>query len=403
MRDTTSADPRIYGTLHTAQVGHPQLPELRDRDHAGGRLAVRTTHFVLWFFATMLGVALVVAFTVRVDDIVAAPGVLEPAEVWSLRSPETGLVKAVLVRTGDRVEAGQTLIQLDPLLLQDELAHVEAEQQLRALELHKVKALAPIQEQEAEERVAQAEARLATARSQLRLRMVDYGTGPEIDSLLRHYRVGTHVLFDQAVAEVRSAEAEARLAAAAVRRLRLDRYDREGAMVKQAQFLAQSRTLQARLQRLDLTAPSAGVVLTEYLERLPGVAISAGASLLEIADAATWRVVLFVAERDVHQVRVGDPVEAEVQAFRSEDRARLSGRIAHISTGPVAARAGDEAQTLAEMNGRYRVVVELDVRQRSAVGFERFRRGYTVSGRIITRSGRIIALAWDSVFRDFGR
>lgn len=68
-------------------------------------------------WALLIGLVLTIAWLVlgKVDVVASAPGKLVPAEsVKVIQPPDSGIVRAILVRDGQRVKAGQSLIQLDP-------------------------------------------------------------------------------------------------------------------------------------------------------------------------------------------------------------------------------------------------------------------------------------------------
>lgn len=379
------------------QLGPPprfQLPELGNGRASGGRFIRRAVSITLLLLALLVAAALIVAFTVRVDDTIRAPGVLEPGRIWPVRTLEAGAVSEVLVQTGDTVRRGQTVIRLDPLLLQATLRDLEASYQAADIGLRKTTTEVPQQVREQEQRLAQAGARVVSARAALRQRMVENDLGVNVDSLLAVYRVGNHIVLDLAVAEVRAAEAERRLAAEQMESLRLGTFDRDAARVTRQQLAGQIETVRERIRRLDIPAPTAGVILTEQIERLPGSSVQAGQLLLEMAESDEWRVVLLVREGDVHKVRIGDPVKAEIQAFRVDERDLLRGTVVHIAADPMAAQAQGE-QAAPASAGTYRVIAALDPRQLSEIGIAKLRRGYTVDGRVVTRSGRIIDLIGD--------
>jgi multidrug efflux pump subunit AcrA (membrane-fusion protein) len=201
------------------------------------------------------------------------------------------------------------------------------------------------------------------------------------------------------VAELRSAEAEVRLSSAQGEILGLGRYDRERKRAEGEQLSARIRAAEERLSRLALAAPTSGVVLTDQVERLPGSFVREGELLLEVADLDAWRVSLYVGERDVQRIRLGDSVRVRVQAFGAERREDLRGSVGYVSPDPMGSGGGGATPSPGAAppagGGTYRVLVRLDQRQLAAVGIHRFRRGYTAEGQIVTRSGRIIVLARD--------
>jgi hypothetical protein len=244
--------------------------------------------------------------------------------------------------------------------------------------------------------------------------MVEYDLGSNVDSLLANHQPGRHVAVDLAVGDVRGAEAEIRLSGTQTDALSLSRFDRQKVDAEVARLDAQIRSAEVRLGRLEMRAPAAGVVLTEQIERLPGAAVRQGDQLLEVADLADWRVTLTVRERDVHKIRVGDSVKVEVQAFGAKDRDLLRGEVTYVSPEPLGSLGGSSSsgaqpqaggaaggQQGGASTGMYRVTARLDQAQLAQVGFDKFRRGYTVQGHVITRSGKIISLLWNYLTEKF--
>lgn len=377
-----------------------RLPDLGESHAPGARLVRRTVTLTLATLAALVVGALAVASLVSVKVTVKAGGVLEPVRVWPVRAREAGMVGEVLVSTGDRVRAGQPVARLDALQLETSLEELRS--QLRAAELDERRAAsaAPVEERQQSDRVEQAGARVVTARAALRQRMVEYDMGGNVDSLLAAYRPGRHVGVDLAVAELRSAEAEVRLSSAQREILGLGRYDREKKHAERDLLAARIRAAEERISRLALAAPTTGVVLTDQIERLPGSYVREGELLLEVADLDAWRVSLYVGERDVQRIRVGDSVRVRVQAFGAERRDDLRGSVGYVAPEPLGSGGGSGAAqpqggAAPPGAGQYRVLVRLDQRQLAGMGIHRFRRGYTAEGQIVTRSGRIIVLARD--------
>lgn len=375
-----------------------QLPELGNGRSGGGRWIRRAVSMTLAVLAVALSTTLIVAFTVRVDDVVRTGGVLEPSRIFPVRTMEAGMIAEVLVQTGDTVVKGQTVARLDPLFLRSSLAELQARYRTGAIELEKVASESPHQQRQQAQRLAQAEARVVTARATLRQRMVENDQGVDVDSLLGAYRLGSHITLDLAVAELRSAEAERRLVNEQTDALGLSRYDRQTGEVSQEQLEAQIGIVRERLGRLDIPAPTGGFVLTEQIEKLPGSSVREGELLLEMAAPDEWRLILHVREGDVHKVRLGDSVKAEIRAFPMDERDLLYGSVIHIATDPTP--RGIDSATAVPV-GTYRVIAALDPRQVAQLGPAKFRRGYTVEGRIIARSGLIIELFWDYVQERF--
>ncbi|HEU0302651.1 MAG TPA: HlyD family efflux transporter periplasmic adaptor subunit, partial [Longimicrobium sp.] len=220
---------------------------------------------------------------------------------------------------------------------------------------------------------------------------------------------GQHVMLDQAVGEVRGAEADIRLNGAETDMLSLSGFDQQRAATEIARLAAQIRETRERIARTTITSPSGGVVLTEQIDRLAGAFVREGETLLEVGELGEWRVTMLIPERDVNKIKVGDVVRLEVQAFDQRDRRQLEGRVSHVAAEPFGAPGGESGTAAGGTPaaragpGVYRVVASLDPRQVEREALDRFRRGYSVQANVVTRSGRIAELAWNSLMEKFNR
>ncbi len=94
---------------------------LADTDFLPAALEVTETptspvgHAIIWAIITAAAVALIWAFTSKMDTVAVAEGRLVPSgRLRSVEAAEQGVIRAIDVREGQHVTAGQTLIELDP-------------------------------------------------------------------------------------------------------------------------------------------------------------------------------------------------------------------------------------------------------------------------------------------------
>ncbi|HWV61534.1 MAG TPA: biotin/lipoyl-binding protein, partial [Sphingopyxis sp.] len=74
-----------------------------------------TARVTTWLLLGLLAAALLWLILGRVDVVASAPGKLAPADDVKLIQPgAAGIVRAILVRDGQTVRAGQPLVELDP-------------------------------------------------------------------------------------------------------------------------------------------------------------------------------------------------------------------------------------------------------------------------------------------------
>jgi membrane fusion protein (multidrug efflux system) len=212
--------------------------------------------------------------TLRVERVPLAnraevSGVLEARRSIELFAETRGPVTEVGAEELDRVEAGQLLVRVDPLL-------------------------ATVAVERAEAALARRESELALARSNLARRRSLYEQGVSSDAEL-----------DDAV----NAE---RVATAALRE-------------------ARAELLQARddLEKKTIRAPFAGVLRSFPPE--VGEYVQDGQKVAELLDLETARASIGLSDREVVEARPGQPVEVRVEAYPGEDFAGEVLRVAAAS------------------------------------------------------------------------
>jgi len=365
-----------------------QLPEVSNPDVVGGRWVARAVSLTLTIFTLLLAGFTIAAAVIKLKVTVSGAGVLQPAEIWSVRSEETGVVRDVLVRMGDTVRAHQVIAHLDTLQLASDLEQLRSRRRALELNLQLAQSSVPLEARSAAEKRAQAEAELVRAQAALRQRLVEFDMDPDVDKFRRSYRMGSHVGIDQSLANLLTAEAAARTARIDAERLGLQSIDRSRQQEQMSEIAFQIATIEQRLSHLTLHAPADGVVLTDGLERLPGKVLQEGETLMEISQDDDWRAELLVPERDVSRVRIGDDVQVELRAFGRANAPEIRGEVLTVGAEP----AAGEAQA---GNRMFPVTVRLDRKDLESVGLERLRRGYTAQAKIVTRSERMIVLIWE--------
>jgi HlyD family secretion protein len=272
-------------------------------------LALAAAGVALWFGQRVRQVDVVpVGRGAIVQSVVATGRVATPAQV-AISSQSTARIESIAVREGDRVRAGQLLVQLrsDEALAALESARaglLEAQGRQRQLET--------VQRPVAEQQLAQAQSS-ADALERERVRLLElvargYISQSRADDAQR--------LADSARAALESARAQARAVAP-------DGIEAELARSRIAQARANLASATARLDTLRLTAPADGVVLTRSAE--PGDTAQAGRVLLVLAQSGSTRIIAPVDEKNLRWLGVGQPATALADAFPGETfPARLS-------------------------------------------------------------------------------
>lgn len=140
----------------------------------------------------------------------------------------------------------------------------------------------------------------------------------------------------QALREARAQYEQAKTALAQaqsnLRQIRLREADIAAAKAQRARADAQLYNAKVQLDSTTITAPMNGVVIARFVEQgtivPPGTSLfSQGNTLLQIADTSRMYVEVSVDEADIGSVRIGQPVDIRVDAFRRE---RFKGKVSRI-------------------------------------------------------------------------
>jgi multidrug efflux pump subunit AcrA (membrane-fusion protein) len=235
------------------------------------------------------------------EIVVKETGRIQPFAKVDLRSKVAGQVLKLHVRTGDRVRAGQVLLELD------------------ASDLRRQEALA--------------EADVAIARAQL---------SGLLSGARRAELVEARVQLREAQLRQAPAEAEAARHRLEVLEARLSAEEAQArAQLRKAEL--SQRAAREQLDRAVLRSPVAGTVVHRAIEVgemvTPGVAETADRRpLLTIADLSRLLVAAEVNQIDVARLRVGLPATVRVDALPGQ---RFEGRIHQIAPAAVQGRERD--------------------------------------------------------------
>ena len=96
---------------------------------------------ILYLLAGLFAGLLVWALVGRLDVIAVAPGKLVPTSYVKVVQPaDAGIIKEILVREGDRVQAGQVLVRMDAAISEADTRQLESQLQVTGLQLRRIDA-----------------------------------------------------------------------------------------------------------------------------------------------------------------------------------------------------------------------------------------------------------------------
>lgn len=235
---------------------------------------------------------------------ITASGIIEAASRnVRIAAPESGLVASVFVEVNDSVKAGDPLFQLDPRLLQAEVARAQAAVNVQKRHLERLESpprdedVAPLRASVQRASAQQAEAQDELDRAQ---RLCDRNAMSSAD--LARYRFAV----DKAAADLTKGQAE-------LNRTLAGTWEQELKVARGNLALAEAelQLAQARLARLTILSPIDGVILKRSVE--PGeFTMGNGPAALVIGDLSVLHVRAQVDERDTALLHHGAPATAVV-------------------------------------------------------------------------------------------
>ena len=260
------------------------------------------------------------------EAIVSAPGTIQPQLSVDMSASTMGRVTRLAVDEGERVTAGQFLLQIDPENLQAIVNRGEASLQATA-SAHE-----------------QAQVAVETARVNLGIARENLERQDDLWSL----RLVSREVYEQAGAEVELRETE----------LKAREVDVEGAAQRIRQERAMLDSALYDLTQVTITSPIDGIVTRRNIEEGETVVIgtmnNAGTVLLTIADFSVLEAEIEVDETDIPAVRLDQPVEITIDAL--PDRT-YTGRVTEIGNSPIQNQAAGGATQEAT---NFLVVVTVD-------------------------------------------
>ncbi|HMS21990.1 HlyD family type I secretion periplasmic adaptor subunit [uncultured Sphingorhabdus sp.] len=345
----------------------------------------RAANFLLYLIATLFLVAIIWASFTKIDRTVRANGqVIPSAKLQVVSNLEGGVVEAINVKPGDRVQKGAALIRLSPTL--SGAAYDSSEAGVKALEakadrlrsevLGKTPSLASANAQDvqtqmeqslyasrrseyssliaaAEARVSQASRQVAEAQASLAAKRSSLNAAereldmirplaeklivPKID-LVRAENAASVARSEvdaanSALSRAQSGVAEARASLAQQRSDWKSRAANELTQV-QADLASQKSTLPAlqdKVSRTVIRAPMSGIV-NRVLVNTVGGSVAAGEPVVEIVPVETVLLInASVRPSDIANVRLGQKARIEITAYNSAIFGWMQGEVVSIS------------------------------------------------------------------------
>jgi HlyD family secretion protein len=283
------------------------------------RFLVRT---IIWVLLGTSGAALAWLALAKTDEVVVAPGKLEPVgDVKTVQMPVGGVLDQILVKDGQRVRQGQILMRLDNEATVDREGSIRAgiaakQQQLR---LKQVELNRYLNLNDTEQQVLRRNLELENQILRRLDSLQKNGATSELQYLQQRNKVR---------------EVEGQIEKTAVDRLR------QTAILEQSiqQLQGELADLRSKLTELtiniryqDLRSPVDGVVF-DLKPKGQGFVAQTSEPVMKIVPFSALQAKVEIDSSDIGFVRVGRPAEISIDSFPSTDFGVLQGSLSSIGS-----------------------------------------------------------------------
>ena len=356
------------------------LPEIDVKKNFGVKFVLRGVSLTFLIVFVLICIGVIVLFTVEMDKTINAIGKLEPIERFYIHSPGSGIFLKVFHTAGDTVKAGEIIAQLDSVDLKDKLLQLKNEYSQKTNSHDKLLSTIDFEEKQNEALTEKTEAQLLRAKASFRERLLNFFPGQDPDSILEHYKPGTHITLDYGKAEILSAEADIKNRKLQNSNTKNKEYDVIELELSINYLKEEINEVQHKLANLKIKSPSDGIILTENMEKLIGRYITKGDLIAEIYQDRDWKVILVLGENDIHKIKIGDKVKVEVLPLNTEDDKELYlAEVSSYSFQPVSSESSTSKS--------YRVTA--NIKNNKFLPLDKFRTDFTVDANIIVDHGLI--------------
>jgi multidrug resistance efflux pump len=241
-------------------------------------------------------------------------------EILSLGASTTGTISQLLVKAGDHVQAGQTLLQVDCRDLESEISARQSD--LATAEA--VFARVTHGSRPEEIAIGEANVNLAVARLNEAQKAFD-----RFQSLREGFTV-TRVQIDQAERDARMASAMLEEVRAKLVLWKVGSREEDIAEARSRRDATKARldAAAARFTYCTVTAPISGVILSTRVSPGQLISLMAPTILITMVDDSKRRVRAFVAERDISRICLGEQAQISSEGVPGD---QFEGRIEQIA------------------------------------------------------------------------
>ena len=334
-----------------------------------------------WTIIATASFGFVYAVFARIDEVVLATGELQPLGAERpVKAPFAGVIEEILVKEGQKVNLGDTLLRFDPEVSRKRKETLETQIKLERKRFEEESRSIKARKKGIQETINGVQRSLKTEMEIYTniLPLAEIGALQLTETLRQRNRV------EQLESEV--AQSKADLEEVEAQLLKLEQQslreisDLERQLVEVGDIITKER----------LDAPVAGIIYG-MVPSSPGYAATAGETLVKVVPGGEIEAKIFVTNRDVGFLESGMKAQVRVDAFPYTQFGSIPGSLKTVGTLPV---EPDQQNPVP----RFPAYVKLD-REYLTKGDDEYevRAGQSVQVNLVLRDKRVISLLTDAV------
>ena len=334
-----------------------------------------------WTIIATASFGFVYAVFARIDEVVLATGELQPLGAERpVKAPFAGVIQEILVKEGQKVNLGDTLLRFDPEVSRKRKETLETQIKLERKRFEEESRSIKARKKGIQETINGVQRSLKTEMEIYTniLPLAEIGALQLTETLRQRNRV------EQLESEV--AQSKADLEEVEAQLLKLEQQslreisDLERQLVEVGDIITKER----------LNAPVAGIIYG-MVPSSPGYAATAGETLVKVVPGGEIEAKIFVTNRDVGFLESGMKAQVRVDAFPYTQFGSIPGSLKTVGTLPV---EPDQQNPVP----RFPAYVKLD-REYLTKGDDEYevRAGQSVQVNLVLRDKRVISLLTDAV------
>ncbi len=333
---------------------------------------------------TIIGTAsfgFIFAIFAKIDEVVLATGELQPLGAERpIKAPFAGVVKDIVVKEGEKVKIGDTLLRFDAEVSRKRKETLETQIRLEDKRFEEESRSVKARKRGVVVRVNGLKRSLITEDGILQniLPLAQIGAMQQTELLRQRNRV------EQLESEVGQAEADLEEVEAQLMKLEQE------SLREVSELERQLVEVEDTINKEKLSAPVGGIVYG-MIPSSPGYAASAGETLVKVVPGGEIEAKIFVTNKDVGFLKPGMKAQIRIDAFPYTQFGSLPGGLKSIGTLPVEA---DQQNPMP----RFPAYVRIDKEYLEKDG-EKYNisAGQSVQVNLVLRDKRVISLLTDAV------